>query len=345
MNNGLSQDGIHFPTVQALGISGNYVIAGTRRTGIFRSSDEGLSWIAADSGLGTSNSDVKQILKKDHLLFAAVDGGGMYRSQDNGASWIPVNSGITDSSILALALVDSILVAGTWDGPMFRSTNNGDNWTNCPRYIPYDITLTSIGSNLFAGTWYGGVYRSTDYGSTWVVRDSNLTETNIESFAVSGGWLFACTLANGYVVVSRNMGATWNDITDSLRLASIRTLFVHDSTIFAGGNGIYLRRLAGIVTSTPTVSTETLTEFFLSQNYPNPCNPSTTIRYSVPTKSHVTLSVFNALGQRAATIVNGVVDPGNHEVSFDGTGLASGVYFYTLRAGKHLGTKRLILIR
>jgi hypothetical protein len=86
-------------------------------------------------------------------------------------------------------------------------------------------------------------------------------------------------------------------------------------------------------------------EFELLQNYPNPFNPSTTIRYALPQRSHVTLTVFNTLGQQVATLVNDSREAGYHDVRFDSSGLASGVYFYRLRAGDYVGTKRLLLLR
>lgn len=83
----------------------------------------------------------------------------------------------------------------------------------------------------------------------------------------------------------------------------------------------------------------------LSQNYPNPFNPSTIIRYSLPHASHVTLTVSNALGQVVGQLVNGEIDAGSHEVRFDGTGLASGIYYYSLRAGDFVQTRPLLLLR
>ena len=83
----------------------------------------------------------------------------------------------------------------------------------------------------------------------------------------------------------------------------------------------------------------------LQQNYPNPFNPSTTIHFSVGTYGHTSLQMFDVLGREVATLVNEVLEPGSYERIFDGTGLASGVYFYRL-AGEHfLGTKRLMLLR
>jgi hypothetical protein len=85
--------------------------------------------------------------------------------------------------------------------------------------------------------------------------------------------------------------------------------------------------------------------FQLLQNYPNPFNPTTTINYQLSTQSHVTLKVFNVLGREVATLVNAVEQPGYKLVSFNGTKLSSGLYFYRLTAGSYIKTKKLLLLR
>jgi bilirubin oxidase len=88
--------------------------------------------------------------------------------------------------------------------------------------------------------------------------------------------------------------------------------------------------------------------FSLNQNYPNPFNPSTTISYQIPVGSHVTLKVFDVLGNEVATLVDEFKQPGNYHSTFSiihSQQLASGVYFYQLKAGQFVSTKKLLLLK
>jgi hypothetical protein len=86
------------------------------------------------------------------------------------------------------------------------------------------------------------------------------------------------------------------------------------------------------------------TAFALDQNYPNPFNPSTTIRYGLPHSSHVTLTIYNTLGQQVAQLVNEQQQAGYHDAVFRGDGLASGVYFYRFEAGSFVSVKKLLML-
>jgi M6 family metalloprotease-like protein len=85
--------------------------------------------------------------------------------------------------------------------------------------------------------------------------------------------------------------------------------------------------------------------FSLAQNYPNPFNPTTMIRFGLPSAAEVHLAVYNALGQEVRNLAEGVMEAGYHVVQFDASGLPSGMYFYRMRAGTFVETKRLAVIK
>ena len=86
-------------------------------------------------------------------------------------------------------------------------------------------------------------------------------------------------------------------------------------------------------------------QYLLASAYPNPFNPETVISYQLPVVSHVNLAVYDLSGRRVAQLINGWREAGYHEVTFDGIGLASGVYIYHLTAGQFTATGKMVLVR
>jgi hypothetical protein len=86
-------------------------------------------------------------------------------------------------------------------------------------------------------------------------------------------------------------------------------------------------------------------DFTLSQNYPNPFNPSTTISFSLPSKSYVSLKVFDALGREVSTLVSQELTAGNYSQQWNPVSLPSGMYFYRLQAGNYSETRKLVLLK
>jgi hypothetical protein len=99
----------------------------------------------------------------------------------------------------------------------------------------------------------------------------------------------------------------------------------------------------GTVSSVPPGATTPA--FSLEQNYPNPFNPVTTIRFELARPVNVNLTVYDILGRRVAVLANEKMGAGSHDVKFDGTGLATGVYFYRIQAGSFVETRKLLLLR
>lgn len=113
-------------------------------------------------------------------------------------------------------------------------------------------------------------------------------------------------------------------------------------TIFAGVSSL----IEQLPTSVSDNDHEIPAVFHLRQNYPNPFNPSTTIHYDLPTSSEVRIDVYNVIGVRVATLVNGIMPAGSHTVQFDASALASGMYLYRFFAGgKVVSTKKMMLIK
>ena len=85
--------------------------------------------------------------------------------------------------------------------------------------------------------------------------------------------------------------------------------------------------------------------FELAQNYPNPFNPTTDISFNLPTDAHVTLTIFNVLGEKVAEIVNSNIPAGYHNVTFDASELNSGIYYYKLEAGNFIQMRKMMLLK
>jgi hypothetical protein len=86
-------------------------------------------------------------------------------------------------------------------------------------------------------------------------------------------------------------------------------------------------------------------EFALAQNYPNPFNPTTEIQFTIVNRQLATVNVYDVLGREVATLVNEVKEPGSYTVHWDASSVGSGVYFYRLRAGSFVQTRRMMLVK
>jgi hypothetical protein len=155
---------------------------------------------------------------------------------------------------------------------------------------------------------------------------------------------------NGEPIVLQPSGTTGNTVSYqvNIRQSGVRarkgdTLFVYtnktiteqDTFSFVGNDNYVMGVLAF----------EGGPRYELFDNFPNPFNPSTTIRYGLPTRAQVTLNVYNTLGQLVSVLQRGEQDAGYHEVRFDGSNLPSGVYFYRIQSGRYVEVRKLLLLR
>lgn len=133
----------------------------------------------------------------------------------------------------------------------------------------------------------------------------------------------------------------WITITDSIGMTHISAMWYTSSIMGAIINGIQY----GTIVHAGEPSVNSTRGFYLTQNYPNPFNPTTNIEFRIANFGLVTLKVYDVLGREVATLVNEERKPGNYEVSWDASGMASGVYFYRLQTPTLMSTKRMVLMK
>lgn len=222
-------------------------------------------------------------------------------------------------------------------------------------------TLFNTGSQLAYNdsgyVFFGNskMYRTTDRGNTIEEINNGITNLNAYSIKVID---FNEVYVGDYnkIYVTTNNGELWHTIpgpSDAHGIHSIEK--VEDGFLIIGANnGIYKNTTVLSIDNQSNVNIRP-EKFSLSQNYPNPFNPTTSIQYSVSSRQYITLKVYDVLGNEVATLVNEEKPAGSYIVKFsaqggsasggDGSSLASGIYFYQLKAGSYTATKKLILLK
>ena len=164
------------------------------------------------------------------------------------------------------------------------------------------------------------------------------------------GWAVGMdTSYHGLILSTEDGGEHWEKMAENFP-APLRSIFFDDRFGWAvGGMGLILRTDNGVTWIDNEGNNVSKMDFQLDQNFPNPFNPKTVIRYSVgaihESPVHVDLSIYNILGQKVATLVNKNQTAGSYQMEWDASNFTSGVYLYRLQAGTHVETRKMILMR
>lgn len=281
-----------------------------------KTTDGGITWIPKYDTLG--------FISRIHFVDSNIGWilcslGGMwgydsyiYRTSDGGITWTRKleNHGGGPRSNGQPAVFD-IYFRDSSNGiaigdVVYRTTNGGDSWIDT-LYLPEEsVRKMFVNQDQITAVGYGGIIcRSTDWGITWTSQNSGTSRS-----------------LNGVFFIDANNGWVVGELGTILHTTNGGISFIEEEQI-----------------------DEAPTEFLLSQNYPNPFNPTTTIKYSIPKESKVSLIVFNLLGEEVTILVNEEKPAGTYDITWHSENLPSGVYFYQLRTGSFIKTKKMILLR
>lgn len=327
--------------IWALNISNGTIFAATEQ-GVYKYN--GSTWTLT----GLTGKDTHALTSYGGTLYAGTWGFGVFKSTDNGTTWTEINNGLGYIlSIQALTVTQNGEVfTGSFGSGVFKYNSATNTWTKQSCSYSFVWALASSSTALYAGMYGDGAYRSLDGGATFTKL--NLNAQFIYNITVAGSKVFVSSFANG-VYVSEDNGETWSSLGMGGYGVSSIMFNPNTSEVLAGtkeGKIFVMSSINGGSDGlTATEENGIPTEFELSQNYPNPFNPSTTIRFALPQSGNFTLKVYNMLGQEIATLIDGSMNAGMHNVSFNANGLASGLYIYRLAGDNVNITKKMILMK
>ncbi len=322
---------------------------------IFKSTDNGENW----NNLNIYSNNTNIFIDNDDNIFIVGYNTGILRSTNSGNSWTNIKGNIEENSF-AFCFVSSkgTYFARTYFDLLYRSTDKGISWmllsdasANPPNYdgdFDGQLVETKDGTMYLgtAGPKYYGLFKSTDDGLIWESLDY-FRSYKIEKIVLNSAEQIFCLSSFNGMYKSLDNGSSWTDISNGLPNDYSWNLFIDKNEylyVSTYSNGIY-RSLNPNVTAVISNFNSLPSSFRLFQNYPNPFNPTTTINYSVPKSSFVTLKVYDILGREIKTLVDDEKPSGNYKVEFNGSNLSSGIYFYRMQAGSFVETKKLILLK
>ncbi|MGD1046869.1 MAG: T9SS type A sorting domain-containing protein [Bacteroidota bacterium] len=313
--------------------------------GLFRSTDFGNNWIQTSLSSGVFSCLAKSL---EGTYYAGGGSGidyGVYSSTDKGVTWKYQLKNYSITGLVTTPLGNVFAITAI-DG-VFRSTDKGNNWAKIvfETGSPWRI-VSSPSGDVYASFYDGYLYRLDDKSDTWNTVGGYFKSTVSNLVFLNDSTIVASTYNNG-VILSKDRGNSWNEINTGLSNSDITNL------IMTKGGAVFLSIYQGGLFQSSDSTLTFIKEFtsdipvkiVLQNNYPNPFNPATIIKYQIPTNSFVSITVYDLLGKEITKLVNERQKTGNYSVKFDGMKYSSGIYFYRLQTNNFSETKKMLLIK
>jgi hypothetical protein len=246
-----------------------------------------------------------------------------------GAQWYLIGYSVkqtSDNGYIIAGEINNYDPSGT-NTYLLKTNNSGD-----------PVWSKMIGGNDF--DWGSSVDQTTDGGYVIAGATRSFGAGEFDVYLLK-------TNNNGDTLWTKTFGGNYSESGNSVQQTSDGGYVIAGVTnsFGAGNSDVYLIKTdANGVVSVHSEENIPMS-FALDQNFPNPFNPTTTIRYSIPARSFVILKVFNSLGQQVATLVDQEQSVGVYSIQWQASDLPSGVYFYNLQANDFVETKKLVLLK
>ncbi len=318
---------------------------------LYKTTDGGATWNNVSTNLTKGLSKIF-FLDEQHGWISGSD-GIVIATTDGGATWTSQKTATT-KGFLDICFINETTGWGVGNGSGIQhTTDGGKTWvvqgSSSSAYV-WGVHFTDPNNGWIVG---GGAYfgRTTDGGASWSISDLDdyIDLKDVYFTDASNGWAVGGRSGGsvGGIYATTDGGVSWKkqEIGTNRDLEGI--CYYNGSLWVCGYYGTVLSEAVGGVTA---VEDSRPTVVALAQNSPNPFNPVTTISFIMPDRGHTRLAVYNTAGQKVSTLVDGIVNPGSHTVTWNGEDhngmlVSSGVYLYRLETGKSCLTRKMMLVR
>ena len=349
----------------------NGIATGTSGT-ILRTTNEGATWTKQSSGTTASLNGV-------HMLSSLVattlgDGpcggaGNILHTTNGGITWVNQNNP-TGNYLYSVDYLDANVGLGVGiNGAIARTTDGGNTWVEQEsgiRSVMYDVKFVDASTAYVAGN-DGIVLKTKDVNSKYISVKSPVGADSWSVGSVQSIQWQKNNITTVGIAYSTDGGKKWTPIADNVPASFnvfawlvpnvpsekcfVKVYDIIDSTRVSQNPDPFQIKGVGQATAASGLPLAIPSAYSISQNYPNPFNPSTVIRFGIPKTGSVKILIYNMLGQEVDRLIYGVYSAGYHEVSWNASNHASGVYICTIEASDNGGggffraSKKLVLMK
>ena len=334
----------------------------TEPSSLFTSLDSGKTWVRVDIPFDPRNITVDpsgEIFCLTYYYIPLEFRDIFFISTDDGLSWNNVGPNMAGGLLFDFRDQYVLTFGHAFGGePFHLSTDYGNTWSLLGYIYNYGYAWDPSALGLFsnANILITGInveepillrhtFVSTDMCSTWTQQATLNDQVGLSVHTSSSEGMLVGTDSLGIFMFS-DEGDSLGSRNEGLTNLNVQALTLdNNGYVYAGsGNGVWRRPLTE-VTAVEENSTSLPSSYILSQNFPNPFNPSTKLSWQSPVGSWQTLIVFDVLGSEILTLVDEYKPAGRYKVEFNAATLPSGVYFYQLKAGEYTAVKKMLLLK
>jgi len=309
---------------------------------IFKTTDGGSVWVIKDS---IQNAKFFKVWFNDqnHGLITGKYGGA-YFTTDGGYNWINRSPWNLWSEPQSIASVSNDVWFVSDNQTLVKTTNSGINWLAIDSVVGTSLYFFNQNTGIAYNYYF---YKTTNSGNNWSKISTAGDGWGTSMDFVDDNTGFLCIFSTGRILKTTNGGYNWVPQIIPTSCYPYSISFVNSQTGFVSGyNGLIYKTTNGGSVFVANISSEVPDKFELGQNYPNPFNQFSILNFKCKIKSIVSLKVFDITGREVQTLVNETLAPGTYQVRFDGSGLASGLYYYSMSIdGKQTAVKKMVMVK